>query len=116
MTDKRQYSRHGAIHLLDYLVLDQGHDDTGRYSMGRTLDVSNNGLKLETAQPFPQGARLKITLGLNDELVDLAGTVIYCRSKKGTFISGITLERLANEKSKILDVYIQAFNRRHVTH
>ena len=116
MTEKRQSTRHQAIHLLDYLVLDQGHDNTGRYSMGRTLDVSNNGLKLETSQPFPQGARLRITLGLDDKLIDLAGTVIYCRSRKGNFISGITIEGLANENSKVFDVYLQAFNRRHMTH
>lgn len=116
MTEKRQYARHEAIHLLDYLVLDQGHEDTGRYSMGRTLDVSNNGLKMETAQPFPQGARLKITLGLADKLVDLDGTVVYCRARKGNFISGIAFEGFADTKDTSFNLYHQAFNRRHMTH
>lgn len=116
MTDKRQYIRHDAIHLLDYLVLDQNADNSGTYSMARTLDVSNNGLKLETVQPFPQGARLKITLGLANELVDLSGTVIYCRSRKGRFISGVTLEGLNYQNRKVFEIYLQAFNRRHMTH
>ncbi|SHO51432.1 PilZ domain-containing protein [Desulfopila aestuarii] len=116
MHDKRKYIRHDAIHLLDYLLLDQGNEDTGRYSMGRTLDVSNNGLKLETAQPFPQGARLKITLGLANELLSLAGTVIYCRAKKGNYISGITFESPMNSNKNIHDIYMKAFHRRRMLH
>lgn len=116
MTEKRKHIRHDAIHLLDYLVLDQGRNDTGRYSMGRTLDVSSNGLKLETDNPFPEGARLKITLGLANELVDLSGTVVYCRAKKGSYVSGITFGDLASKNGKVLDNYIRAFNRRHMTH
>jgi len=117
MTEKRNYIRHDAIHLIDYLVLDEGKEDTGTYSMGRTLDVSTNGLKLETTQPFSQGAKVKITLGLADQLVDLAGTVIYCRATGGRFVSGITFEGLGNGGNKrIFDLYVKAFARRQMTH
>lgn len=116
MTEKRKFIRHDAIHLLDYLVLDKGTEDSGTYSMGRTLDVSNNGLKLETVQPFPQGAKIKITVGLADELVDLSGTIIYCRATKDRYISGITFERIANDNKRVFDLYVKAFARRQMTH
>lgn len=115
MTEKRRFIRHDAIHLLDYLVLDQG-GNSGTYSMGRTLDVSSNGLKLETAQPFPQGTRLKITIGLANELVDLTGTVTYCRATQDRYVSGVTFEGLTSDSRKILSLYIEAFNKRHVAH
>lgn len=115
MTEKRKFIRHDAIHLIDYLVLDQG-GNSGTYSMGRTLDVSSNGLKLETAQPFSQGTRLKITVGLANDLVDLDGTVTYCRANRGRYVSGVTFEGLTNGNRKILSLYVEAFTKRHVAH
>ena len=50
--EKRKFIRWDAIHLLDYVVLDPD-GSKGRYSMGRTLDVSLNGLKLETSYELP---------------------------------------------------------------
>lgn len=116
MTDKRKFIRHDAIHLLDYLILDEGQNDSGIYSMGRTLDASSNGLKLETAQPIPQGAHLKITLGLADDLVDLDGKVIYCHAHGGRFVSGIAFEGLIHENRRVFDLYLNMFNRRRMTH
>lgn len=116
MTEKRKFIRHDAIHLLDYLVLDQGREDSGVYSMGRTLDVSRSGLKLETAQPFQQGEKIKVTLGLADQLVDLCGTVIYCRNRHGRFISGITFDGVPNSSRRILELYVTAFTKRNSSH
>ncbi len=115
MTEKRKFIRHDAIHLIDYLVLDQDNR-SGRYSMGRTLDVSTNGLKLETNQPFPQGARLRVTVGLANELVDLSGTVTYSRARQGRFVSGVSFEGINNRSKKTFDLYVAAFNKRNATH
>lgn len=115
MIEKRKYIRYDAIHLLDYLVLDQ-ENESGTYSMGRTLDVCANGLKLETTQPLPVGTRLQITVGLADELVDLAGTVTYSRAKQGRYVSGISFDGLSSRNKKTFDLYVQAFNKRHMTH
>ncbi|MFV0436605.1 MAG: PilZ domain-containing protein [Desulfopila sp.] len=115
MTDKRRYIRHDAIHLLDYLILDENTTDSGTYSMGRTLDTSSNGLKLETNRELPQGAHLRITLGLANDLVDLDGTVVYCHLQGGRFVSGIAFEKLIHENRRVFDLYLNTFNHRRVT-
>jgi len=111
MDEKRKTIRFDAIHLLDYLVLDQeGHDTT--YSMGRTLDVSANGLKLETTHPLDPHSRLRITVGMANELVDLTGTVTYCRAVRNRYISGISFNGITSDSKRIYALYTEAFSRR----
>lgn len=111
MTDKRHFIRHDAIHLIDYLeVYKDG--SFGTYSMGRTLDVSNNGLQLETTLPIPPGTTLELTVGIADDLVDLKGRVIHCRTAQGRYVSGISFAPLEKEGARVLGLYMQAFNQR----
>lgn len=109
--EKRKFIRHEALHLLDYLVIDSD-GNPGNYSMGRTLDVSIDGLKLETVQQFPPGTQLLITLGLQDDLVDLHGKITHCEPHMGRHASGITFARITKSGRKTLARYVEAFNRR----
>lgn len=109
MTNKRDYIRHDAVHLIDYLVIDQ-EGKTGVYSMGRTLDVSEHGLKLETTHPLPPGVKLQLTIGLANELVDLTGTVVHCKLTRGRYVSGVTFDPIDKDSGRILALYVEAFN------
>lgn len=80
--------------------------------MGRTRDVSIDGMRLETLQPFTFGTRLQITLGLEDNLVDIIGEVSNCRPKGDRFLSGITFIQINKQNRKILAEYIEAFRLR----
>lgn len=80
--------------------------------MGRTRDVSIDGMRLETLQPFTFGTRLQITLGLEDNLVDIIGEVSNCRAKGDRFLSGITFIQIDKQDRKILAEYIEAFQQR----
>lgn len=111
MAEKRDYIRHDAVHLIDYLVIDQD-GKTGVYSMGRTLDVSDHGLKLETAQELSPGVQLQLTIGLANELVDLTGKVIHCAPKSGRYVSGVTFDPIDAHSKRVLGIYIEAFNNR----
>ncbi|WP_136795744.1 PilZ domain-containing protein [Desulfosediminicola ganghwensis] len=108
MSEKRKFIRHNAIHLLDYLVLEDDGTKT-TYSMGRTIDVSAGGIKLETAHELEPGTRLEITVGLEEDLVDLIGTIVYCREKMGRYISGIAFEELHGEHKRVYQKYVDAF-------
>ena len=90
--EKRKFIRWDSIHLLDYLVIETDGSE-GRYSMGRTLDVSLNGLKLETSYELPEEAELEITVGLEEDLIDLIGRVVY-QSDALNEDSGIDLSEL----------------------
>ena len=43
---------------------------------GRTLNVSEDGLRLETGQFFEPGQQLRITLGLDNDLIQVTGQVV----------------------------------------
>ena len=107
--EHRHYIRKKALHLLDYLVIDQQGQQT-TYSMGRTLDVSENGLKLETTQPISKGDTLIITVGLEDDLVDLRGEVITTEDFGEYFFTGIEFQDISEEGKRIFKKYAEAFS------
>lgn len=109
--EKRRFIRYDALHLLDYIVLD-AEGNQGLYSMGRTIDVSIDGLKLETVYPLDPNTRLLITVGLEDDLIDLEGRTTHMSPRDGRFISGITFLRISKEGRRILARYVEAFNER----
>lgn len=73
--ERRQAERRYALNFLDYEILSPNMDVLGR-GLARTLNVSDKGLRLETSQFFQPGQQLRITLGLDNELVQVTGRVI----------------------------------------
>jgi PilZ domain len=108
--EKRSYIRKDSLHLLDYLIIDrEGRQTT--YSMGRTLDVSEHGLKLEATQPVSKGDTLLVTIGLGDDLIDLTGEVKYSRKISNRYTVGMEFSDINDEAIRILKKYIIAFNK-----
>ena len=106
--EKRNYIRLDSLHLLDYLVIDrQGRQTT--YSMGRTLDVSEHGLKIEVTQAVHKDDTLLVTVGLEDDLIDLTGEVKYCEKISDRYTLGIEFSDISDEGLRILKRYIIAF-------
>jgi hypothetical protein len=109
--EQRKFIRYDSLHLLDYLVLDE-EGKPGIYSMGRTIDVSLDGLKLETTTELSPTTRLLITVGIEDDLVDLEGQTTHAHPQDGRYISGITFLKTSKEGRRVLAKYIEAFQRR----
>jgi hypothetical protein len=109
--EQRKFIRYDSLHLLDYLVLDE-EGKPGIYSMGRTIDVSLDGLKLETTTELSPNTRLLITVGIEDDLVDLEGQTTHAHPQDGRYISGITFLKTSKEGRRVLAKYIEAFQRR----
>ena len=110
---QRKFIRYDALHLLDYLVLDE-EGQAGAYSMGRTIDVSIDGLKLETIYPLKTDTRLLITVGLEDDLISLEGETTHTFPSDGRFISGITFLKITKDGRRILTKYVEAFRKRKI--
>lgn len=108
--EKRKFIRWDSIHLLDYLVIDPDGSE-GQYSMGRTLDVSLNGLKMETSYELPDEAEVEITVGLEKELIDLIGRVVHKSIQAGRYISGIEFVKMSTEGRRIFRLYTDAFKK-----
>ena len=107
--EKRKFIRWDSLHLLDYVVT---HPDgkVGRYSMGRTLDVSINGIKLETIYSLSTAQSLEITVGVEEDLVDLEARITYTHQAEDRFISGLEFVKMSTEGRRILRRYIDAFH------
>lgn len=73
--ERRQTERRYALRFLDFEVISENGDLLGR-GLARTLNVSKDGLRLETGQFFEPGQKLRITLGLANELVQVNGRVV----------------------------------------
>ncbi len=73
--ERRQAERRYALNFLDYEVLSEASEVLGR-GLARTLNVSETGLRLETGQFFEPGQRLRITLGLDNDLIQVNGRVV----------------------------------------
>jgi hypothetical protein len=74
--DHRRNPRCHDKNFLDFEILSPQGVVVGR-GLARTLNVSENGLLLETGQAFAVGQTLRITLGLRDELVQITGSVAH---------------------------------------
>ena len=109
--EQRKFIRYDSLHLLDYIVLDED-GRTGSYSMGRTIDVSVDGIKLETIYPLQSATRLLITVGLEDDLVDLEGLTTHASPSDGRFVSGVNFLRITKEGRRVFAKYVEAFRRR----
>lgn len=107
-TEHRKFIRKNSLHLLDYLVIDKNGLQT-TYSMGRTLDVSENGIKLETTQQISKGDTLLITVGLEDELVELRGEVVHSEILDQRYLTGIEFQDISTVGKRIFKKYAEAF-------
>ncbi len=110
-TEQRKFIRYDALHLLDYVVLDE-NGVPGNYSMGRTIDVSIDGIKLETSIPLKINTRLLITVGLEDDLIDLEGKTTHTSRQDGRFVSGVGFLKISKEGRRIIAKYVEAFRQR----
>ena len=91
----------GAVIVSAGIQVINSDGSTGQYSMGRTLDISENGLKLETTQPLVLGDKLIVTVGLEEDLVDLKGEVTHTRPESGRYLNGIEFTEISEEVFQI---------------
>jgi hypothetical protein len=109
--EQRKFIRYDSLHLLDYIILDEQNRET-IYSMGRTIDVSIDGIKLETHIPIKIDSILLITLGLEDDLVELEGKTTHESENNGRVVSGVTFLKIPKDDRRVLAKYVEAFRKR----
>ena len=108
-SDKRDKERLNTRNFLDYVVLAADGTPQAR-GLGRTLNVSSDGLLMETADQVDAGSTLLVTLGLGEDMVEIAGRVI--RSSPSTlelYATGVEFDRIDVERQALLDRYLEAF-------
>jgi hypothetical protein len=109
--NKRKHERVGALNLLSYVSMDSEGKEWNQ-GMGRTLNISESGLQLETNEPIQTKYILLISIGIEDQLVDIKGKVVYTnRGDSGMFEAGIEFIEVKPEALMVLKKYISEFNK-----
>jgi hypothetical protein len=107
--EKRKSNRIDSINLLNYVYFDE-NDKEESQGMGRTLNVSESGILLETRAIFQLQHTVSLNIGFEDSMVDIKGKVIFTnQNKQGNTESGIQFMELADDARAVLKKYIHAF-------
>jgi hypothetical protein len=86
--ENRKHRRISSLNL-SYICLDEDRK-TVKQGMGRTLNLSESGILLETHFPIAAEHTVILSIGLEDRVVDLKGRPVHVRSTdKGVYEIGI---------------------------
>ena len=109
--EKRKHSRIDSLHLLNYVYTDEEAENVMQ-GMGRTLNISESGILLEThTPPISVGSVVSLTIGFEEDVVDITGRVVYTKeSDNDMYESGIEFFKMDENAKNILKQYIAAFN------
>ena len=107
--DKRKFIRISSLNL-SYVLVDGNQEDADKQTMGRTLNVSEAGIRLETNLAVNIGRQMMLSIGLEDELVDIRGRVVHSKQNaEGNYELGVEFIDKDASTSKILKEFIKAF-------
>ncbi|MBW2608888.1 MAG: PilZ domain-containing protein [Deltaproteobacteria bacterium] len=107
--DKRKKPRIDTHNLLSYVCLDE-NSQVLTQGMGRTLNVSEGGILLETHVPLDQEHIISLTISLEDEIMDIKGKITYHKKlEDGMFESGIRFIDMDETQRQIIKQYTIIF-------
>jgi c-di-GMP-binding flagellar brake protein YcgR len=107
--DKRKDPRIQSTNLISYVSCDE-NDQEIRQGMGRTLNVSEGGILLETHVPIDPHHVVTLTIALEDELMEFKGRIAHSMKREdGGFTTGIKFIEMNEEKRQFLGQYVLFF-------
>ena len=103
--NKRKHERIHSLNL-SYICLDEERNIV-KQGMGRTLNLSESGLLLETHFPIESRHIVLMTIGLEEELLDISGKPIHIRTNEdGKYEIGIEFFDVDEDMKIILKRFI----------
>lgn len=76
-------------------------------AMGRTLDISDGGIKLETFTTIPIGSEVELGIALGEQIIHPRGRVVYLEEiEEGKYIMGLKFFDLRPEELDIIKSYL----------
>ncbi len=107
VTDRRHEPRVHAVDLVNVEEFDH-HGFQSDLSLGKTLDLSHDGMRLEMTHCLPLRSKVKLTLQLGEQLLHVAGWVRSVRALDDTTCDmGIRFEDVDPETYEKLEEYLQ---------
>ena len=100
--EKRASPRIRSLNLTSY-VPRKGEQQEYIISIGRTLDVSEGGAKIETHRQLDKGLQLELEIAVEDRIISARGEVLYSRELgDDLFGTGISFTFIAEEDRRLL--------------
>lgn len=110
--EKRKHTRVDNVNLLNYVYFNEESKEESQ-GMGRTLNVSEAGLLLETSSSLDIKREVSMNIGLEEEILSINGTVVFSNSSKtGLSKSGIQFTSIGKDELDILKNHLQAYQPR----
>jgi hypothetical protein len=111
--EKRLCPRIQALNLISYSCIGES-DQIESQGMGRTLNISEEGMLLETYVSMDPKYSIALSIGLEDELINIKGQIIYSQpGKNEKFEAGIQFLETDASTIEVLRKYIEAFSESH---
>jgi hypothetical protein len=105
--NKRKHERIQSLNL-SYICLDE-EENIVKQGMGRTLNISESGMLLETHFPIEPIHVVQLTISLEENLLDLKGKPVHVRSSdEGKYEIGIKFVELDQSASDLLKKFISS--------
>ena len=109
--EKRKHARISSLNL-SYVCLDENNQII-KQGMGRSLNVSESGILLETHFPIDDQHIVTLTLGLEEDLVDIKGRPVHTRiNDTGKYEVGIEFLKSDAKTRKALKKFIDTFQKK----
>jgi len=103
--NKRKHRRIASLNL-SYICLDE-NDNIVKQGMGRTLNISESGILLETNFPIESEYLVILTIALEEDLLEIKGKPIHDRSNEtGKFEIGIEFLEPDQDSIRLLEKFI----------
>ena len=80
--EQRKSRRIRSLHLTSY-VPRKGREQEYIVSIGRTLDVSKGGVKVEVHRELAKGTQLDMNIAVEDRVITAKGEVVYVEPLSG---------------------------------
>lgn len=110
INEKRHCPRIQALNLISYSCIGESEKIESQ-GMGRTLNISEEGILLETYVSIDPKYSIALSIGLEDELINIKGQIIYSKpGKDEKFEAGIQFLETDKSTIEILRKYIKAFS------
>lgn len=105
--EHRKYVRVDSVNLLNYEYYGEGHEKESQ-GMGRTLNLSEAGLLLETPALLEENLELSLNIGLKEDVLSINGKVIHSQlDATGLFKSGIHFDNVNVSQFQILKSHLR---------
>jgi len=108
-SESRKKPRIGSHNLVSYVCMDEDLHAI-KQGIGKTLNISEGGILLETHSPIEAGRIVSLTIGMEDDLMDFRGKIAHVKERDDQrFENGIEFSAMNAEEMQFLQQFITIF-------